>query len=35
MFKAEGKENAQQTTFFIYVRKEFTRILATGMMIRN
>ena len=30
---AEGKENAQHTTFFSTVRKEFTRILATGAMI--
>lgn len=30
---AEGKENAQRTTFFSTVRKEFTRILATGAMI--
>ena len=30
---AEGKENAQRTTFLSTVRKEFTRILATGAMI--
>ena len=30
---AEGKENAQHTTFLSTVRKEFTRILATGAMI--
>ena len=29
----EGKENAQRTTFLSTVRKEFTRILATGAMI--
>ena len=31
--KAEEKENAQRTTFLSTVRKEFTRILATGAMI--
>ena len=30
---AEEKENAQRTTFLSTVRKEFTRILATGAMI--
>ena len=30
---AEGKEHAQRTTFLSTVRKEFTRILATGAMI--
>ena len=30
---AEGKENTQRTTFLSTVRKEFTRILATGAMI--
>jgi len=30
---AEGKENSQRTTFLSTVRKEFTRILATGAMI--
>ena len=30
---AEGKENAQCSTFLSTVRKEFTRILATGAMI--
>lgn len=30
---AEGKENAQRTTFLSTVRNEFTRILATGAMI--
>lgn len=30
---AEEKENAQHTTFLSTVRKEFTRILATGAMI--
>lgn len=30
---AEGKENAQRTTFLSTVRKEFIRILATGAMI--
>ena len=30
---AEEKENAQRTTFLSTVRKEFTRILATGEMI--
>ncbi len=30
---AEGKENAQRTTFLSTVRKEFTRIFATGAMI--
>lgn len=30
---ADGKENAQRTTFLSTVRKEFTRILATGAMI--
>ena len=30
---AEGKEDAQHTTFLSTVRKEFTRILATGAMI--
>ena len=30
---AEEKENAHQTTFLSTVRKEFTRILATGAMI--
>lgn len=30
---AEGKENAQRTTFFSTVRKEFARIFATGAMI--
>lgn len=30
---AEEKENAQRTTFLSTVRKEFTRIFATGAMI--
>lgn len=30
---ADGNENAQRTTFLSTVRKEFTRILATGAMI--
>lgn len=30
---AEEKENAQRTTFLSTVRKEFTRILATGAVI--
>lgn len=30
---AEEKENTQRTTFLSTVRKEFTRILATGAMI--
>lgn len=30
---ADGKENAQRTTFLSTVRKEFTQILATGAMI--
>ena len=30
---AEGKENAQRTTFLSTVRNEFIRILATGAMI--
>ena len=30
---AEEKENAQRTTFLSTIRKEFTRILATGAMI--
>ncbi len=30
---ADGKENAQRTTFLSTVRKEFTRIFATGAMI--
>lgn len=30
---AEGKENAQRSTFLSTVRKEFTRILATGAVI--
>ena len=30
---AEGKENSQRTTFLSTVRKEFTRIFATGAMI--
>ena len=30
---AEEKENAQRTTFLSTVRKDFTRILATGAMI--
>ena len=30
---AEEKENAQRTSFFSIVRKEFARILATGAMI--
>ncbi len=30
---AVGKENARRTTFLSTVRKEFTRILATGAMI--
>ena len=30
---AEGKENTQRTTFLSTVRKEFSRILATGAMI--
>lgn len=30
---AEEKERAQRTTFLSIVRKEFTRILATGAMI--
>ena len=30
---AEGKENAQRTTFLSTVRKEFIRIFATGTMI--